>query len=525
MRAFMTKTIAILLLCVIFAVSVSGCGFIEKSVDYIKGIRTTETPTEDDDDAVSDIPSSITLGIVELDTYNPLLTNSPTMKNMLGFIFEPMFMLDDTTKPECVLAAGYQVSPDGKSIRINLKNNVLWHDGTLFVANDVVYTVNAIMNSDTNYSYLLDDVSSVLAVDNYTVTITFKRSVPDPATLLIFPIIKNGSIAEPFRPIGTGAFCLDYDKLSAYINYHGSQPQLKTIEIKSVPDNEKFLSLFNASVVDIADSYMIDMSEYMPRSNAKVYDFYSNEMLYVGFNAEDTVFKYPETRRSVSAVINRQDIASHVYFSRATAVNYPINPNSEFYPVNKGNLSNDDGKAEKILKDEDWKKDKKGTYFYADNVGMTYFSVQILANSDDKECLKAASRISDTMTNMGMKNTVISCPENEFNERIRVGNYDMFIGSARLLPNNDLTDLLSSGNLLNYSNAETDILLSQIGTLTNEEDKSAVYDKLFENISEQAPIAPICFIKESLITSAKLKSGVAPSVSGTVRNAAEWSIK
>ena len=44
----------------------------------------------------------------------------------------------------------------------------------------------------------------------------------------------------------------------------------------SVPDDEKFLSLFSASVIDIADSLMIDMTSYMPKNNASVYDYVSN---------------------------------------------------------------------------------------------------------------------------------------------------------------------------------------------------------------------------------------------------------
>ena len=525
MRVFTKKRIRIFLFSVVLLVLISGCGFIEEGINFIKGTKTDKiSDIESTIDVLND-DNSITLGIVELDTYNPLTTKSPTMKNMLGFIFEPLFTIDNAFKDEGVLAKGYQISPDGKSIRITLKDNVFWHDGTLFTANDVVYTINTILKGDTNYCDLLKNVISVSMTDNYTVNVKFNRSTPNPVALMTFPIIKNGSINEPYRPIGTGAFYFDYDKLTAYTSYHGVKPNLEKIKIKSIPDNDKFISLFNASVIDVADSYLIDMNEYTPRSNAQVYDFYSNEMVYIGFNAEDAVFKYTQTRRSVSAVINRRDIASHVYFSRATAVNYPLNPEFKYYPINKGNLSKDEGTVEKILKDADWKKDKKGTYFYSDNIGMVYFNVQILVNADDKECLKTASKVSDSMTDMGMKNTIVSCSETEFNSRIANGNYNMFIGKTQLLPNNDLTDLLSRGNIFNYSDTETDILLSQIGTLTNEEDKAAIYDKLFERVKEQCPIAPICFLKESLITSAKIKSGVVTSISGSVRNVAEWSVK
>ncbi len=524
MRVLVNKAIA-LILCAVFALSMSSCAIIDKGISLLMGASQTAEPKGDTDSERKPKDNAITLGIVELDTYNPLTTKSPTMKNMLGFMFEPLFALEDNSTPVPVLASSFTTSPDGRSISVAIKKDVLWHDMTYFSASDVVYTINTIINNETSYSHLLKDVVSASTLDGNTVNIVFSRSTPAPEALLSFPIIKNKSLTGEYKPIGTGPFMLDYDKLSAFSGYHGTKPELRRINIKSVPDNEKFISLFNASVIDIADSEMIDMSEYMPRSNAQVYNYYSNEMVFVGFNCADSVFNFPEARRSVSAVINRQEIASHIYFSRAKAANYPVNPDFAYYPKSKGNLATDNGTAEKILKDAGWKKDRRGVYFYSDNIGMTYFSVQILVNSEDKERLKAAAEISDAMTEMGMRNTVVSCKAEEFDARISAGYYDMFIGKTKLLPNNDLTDILKTGNVLNYSDSETDILLSQIGTLTAGEDKAAVYEKLFERIKTQSPIAPVCFLKDSLITSAKLKSGITPSMSGAVRATENWSLK
>ena len=518
MRILINK-ITVAVICLMIMTSFTGCTIVKKSDIPEKNNNSNTLDTQ------KIIENSITVGVVELDTYNPLTTNSPTMKNMLGFMFEPLFLADDNFNAENVLASDYAVSPDGKNIRITIKNNIVWHDNSPFTSNDVVYTIKCLLNQETNYSYLTSDIVSATAIDNYTVSVNFKRPLPNPKLLMSFPIIKNGSFKDDFKPIGTGPFYLSYDRLRAYENYHGNKPQLEYIEIMSVPDNEKFNSLFNASVIDIADSDMINMSEYMPRSNAKIYDYCSNEMVYVGFNCESKVFSKCETRKSVSAVIDRREIVSHIYFSRAKAVNYPVNPKFSFYPSNSGNLLKDDGTAEKTMKDAGWKKDKNGTYFYADNVGMTYFSVNILANSDDIQCMKTASAISESMTEMGMKNTLITCPTQEFNDRILYGNYDMYIDKITLLQNNDLSPLLSSGNKLNFSDEETDILLMQTATVSNPEESKAIYDKLLSRIKEIAPIAPVCFLKESLITSAKLKSGVIPYMPLTVARTENWSIQ
>ena len=58
-----------------------------------------------------------------------------------------------------------------------------------------------------------------------------------------------------------------------------------------------------------------------------------------------------------------------------------------------------------------------------------------------------------------------------------------------------------------------------------EKDKAEVYNEFFEHFESECPIAPICFLKESIITSAKIKSGVSPSVAGVVTRTENWSVK
>lgn len=522
----MKKTIAVIL-SLILLMSLSGCR-LKDGIDNLWVNFINSGNTADDGSAEPEIEkeNSITVGVTLLDTYNPLLTESSTAKNMLSFIFEPLFSLDNKQSMVGVLAQSYNIAVDGKSFRINLKPNVIWHDGTEFTAADVVYTVNTIKAMGGRYKSNVKNISSVSEIDSHTVSVSFDRPVPEPAALMTFPIIKNASAKNDFKPIGTGPFFLDYDKLTAFEAYHGGAVQLADIKIKSVPDKEKFVSLFNASVIDIASSDMLDMKSYTPRGNANVLDFTSNRMVMLGFNTQSTVFKYPEARKSVSLLLDRRNIASHTYFSRAEAVNYAVNPTSKYYPEKSEKFTADVSAAENELKNGGWKEDSRGVYYYADNVGMTYFSVTILVNESNPERVAIAEALSSAMTKVGMRNSVIKCSAEEFEQRIDVGNYDVFVGETELQPNNDLTDMLFSGiNMFGYSDSETDILLEQLCILKNENDKTNISRNLYERIKSECPFAPICFMKESLVTSAKLKSGVTPSVADFVRQTEKWSVK
>lgn len=513
------KKILCVIVSAVFAISLSSCAFF----DYFK--ETSNDVYQSNDETVVD--NYITVGVYDADTYNPILTQSSVVSNILGFVFEPMFSVNEDSTISTVLAESFTTTPDGKSITVNIKQGVKWHDGSEFVSPDVVYTVNKIKESNSKYSAYVKNVSKVTVIDYYTLKITFSRSVPAPETLLSFPIIKEYSAdVSKFIPIGTGPFKFDDDNLISFDLYHGKPAEIDKVNIKTVPDKDKYISLFNAGVLDIADSSIVDMNSYTPKSNAQVYNFVSNDMVFVGFNCKSRVFKYSSARRSVSKLVDRKNIVSHIYLSGAEAVVYPINPDSYVYPETEINLYKDLSTAEEELATNGWKLNANDIYFISETSGTTYFTVEILVNGDNEKRVKIAEELSKTMNNMGMFNNVTKCSSDEFSNRINSGNYDMFIGETELAPNGDLSDLLlMEDNIFNYSNESCNAILTQIGTLTTTENIKAVWSNLADIIVEDAPVASICFIKDSFITGARIKTGIEPSITATVRKTENWSLQ
>lgn len=520
------KKISGIIISFVLIMTLTACNF--SDTEFYKRFFSDEQKNQvNENNDTRPAKNEITIGVVELDNYNPLYVKSSTNRNMLSFIYEPLFSIDSNMNTEGVLAESYTLSPDGKSIRVNLKEGVMWHNGDIFTSRDVVYTVNQIKNNDTRYSTMLEGIKGIASAGTFAVDISFTRALPNPVLLLSFPIVKFGTGSGiDFKPVGTGPFFLDYDKLSAFENYHGTRADIDRVNVISIPDNEKFISLFNASVIDIADSQILDMTQYMPKSNSVVYNYTSNKMVFVGFNTNDAVFRFPEARRSVSELIDRREIATHHYFSRAEAARYALNPQSRFCPQPSTGMRSNTEAARKALTDKGWTTDKRGIYYYTDNVSITYFSVNILVNSQSPERVKIADEISEAMTALGLMNTVTKCSNSEFMARVSSGNYDMFIGETELMPNNDLTHMAYSGlNMFGYSSSETDTLITQLGLISAENDIKGVWENLCLKLDEDCPFAPVCFLKDSLVTSSKIKSGVEPSFENSVRLTKEWSLK
>ena len=493
-------------LLIITALSLSLC-----SCDALDGIKGIFAPDNDDEQTAAEPapPGEITAGMTDFDIYNPLTTSSDTVSDICGFIFEPLFGMDVNMHIYGVLASSYEPDSDGRGMTIHLKQGVFWHDGRDFVAADAVYTTNMIKNGGTRYDKLVEPIESIWAVDNYTVYARFRRAVPNGAALFTFPIIRNGSMWETM-PIGTGPFYMDYKgDLAAYDWHFGEKAAIDKIKIKQIPNMQKLLSLFDASVIDYASSEILDFSNYMPKSNSRVVDYVSNDMVFVGFNTLSAVFSDTAARRAVSYLIDRDNIVSNIYYSRAAASEYAINPSSyAAFDASKRHGADSDA-AVMLLDEAGWKPNNNGVYVKTGK--GTYFSVRILVNSESEERVRIAEELAEGMTALGMRAVVDKCGAAAFSSRLDAKNYDMFIGETELLPGGDITPLAATGyNCMGYSDAAVDTILAQLGTLNSEEDISSVSQMLYTKLWEDSPFAVICFLKRGIAVTSRLVWGVEP---------------
>ena len=530
------KKILQIFLAILLVTSLASCSVTEIVNDIKTAIKSTETKPEngdvlpDADTTVEKLTNDITVGVLDFDTYNPLVTASSTVKEICGFVFEPLFGFDSSFRTKPCLGQSYVIGSDGQSMTITIKKGVTWHDGSQFTIDDVLYTINYIRMNITNYTQLLEPVSEVWKQDENNLCVNFSRPVPDAVALFSFPVIKKNSVKEKFKCVGTGPFMISDDladtSLVAYDSYHNGRAEIDCIYVKSIPDKEKYISLFNANEINLATSEILDMTGFMPKSNAKVHDYLSNNMVIAGFNALSSKLNDAKTRSAISKLIDRDTIVSDTYFSRAVVAEYPINPWSWLNPDNRKKLRSDDSGALSLLADAGWGPDNRGIYFRSDGKKASYLTLTITVNSGSEKKTAIAHKIADKLTLAGIPTRVKEYSQQEFINAVSQGNYEIFIGEIELMPNNDLTPVVGTGrNYFNYSNSDVDVLLAQMGTVQLEEDIKTVAHTLYSKLYEEMPFAPLCFTKESIVTGAKIKSGVNPSAENYVRETSLWSVR
>ncbi len=519
-------------LAAILVLPVTGCEFIDK----IKAEFTSVQPavTGGAGEGEQEVSNSISVGIFDFDTFNPLITKSQTVKECMEFVYEPLFDVDEKIQPVPVLAESYSVSPDGRIININLKNNVLWHDGSGFTAYDAAYTIKQIRSGATTYSDALKNMADYQATGDYSLQIVLNYAVPNFVSLLTFPIVKLQTDMRPnvnYVPVGTGAFRyetqLSTGRLSfiAFENYRGGKAKINNVYVYTAPDLKKYESMFEANEIDLMTGKTVDLSEYTPRGSATNNEYITNKLTFAGYNTANKLLKNSETRRGLTELIDKESIVNSTIYSRGVACDIPLNPSSLYYYDTNTRFKADTMLAINHLGNDNWGLGHSGKYERIENGEKQVLELSILTDSDSVEKVSIANKIAASFNEFGIPATVTALPYAEYMQKISAGDYEMMIGETEIGANLDLSILTSSaGNYFSYSNQNVDMLAAQMGMTQNEEELKSLYRQYGDVLLEDMPFTALFFRKGDIMSSSKIKSEVVPSLARGYRNVEMWSV-
>lgn len=207
------------------------------------------------------------------------------------FVYDRLVELDpDTLEPVPRLAESWDISEDGLTYTFYLREDVTWHDGEPFTAEDVEHALLRIMNPEFTASRSpfmsiegakemtegeTDTLSGVTVIDDYTIEIKLAQPYPAFMSLAAFglkPVPKHVVEGQPFvdapyftDPMGTGAWKSvewvqgDHQTFEANDDYWGGRPILDRIVYRFIPDPNAILNSFEAG--DVHATFLIPPSE------------------------------------------------------------------------------------------------------------------------------------------------------------------------------------------------------------------------------------------------------------------------
>ena len=202
------------------------------------------------------------------DTMDPVYRTSGSDANYNEAVYEGLVYRNPDLSPAPGLAESWSANADASEWTFKLQRDVTFHNGKPFVAADVIYTYNRIIDPDVGSSGASNfagiDPDGMVAVDDHTVRI--KLTAPDvdfPNTTVFSQsmIVPEGAGAElSTNPIGTGAFKADGFTPGEIVNrfvknenyWRPGQPGIDELDIVGIGEPEARVAALLSGQIDIA---------------------------------------------------------------------------------------------------------------------------------------------------------------------------------------------------------------------------------------------------------------------------------
>ncbi|WP_374705360.1 peptide-binding protein [Paenibacillus radicis (ex Gao et al. 2016)] len=371
-----------------------------------KGANDTPKPTDSATAAPSETPKddgntpkaggTLTVSTFsDIVSVNPLFLQDTASGDINYLLYAALYNLDRSgnivAEPWSLAAELPEISEDGKTYTIKLKNNAKWSDGQPITADDVIYTINTTINPDVGSPGIatLDKVDKAEKIDDYTLKITLKQVfAPFQYSLMLSPVPahilkdinpkdlqKDPYGKDPAKTVTSGPWKWTEWKTAQYItvdadpNYWGEvKPNIQKIVYKIYADQNTEVQALLKGDVDTTLAIPITQLEAVKKNDKiKLITGRTSSYEYVSFNFDPNnhpdkfvPFASQKARQAIAHALNRQGMVDNVLKGSGALMNSPFMPGSWADSPEAVNYNYDAEQAKKLLAEDGWVAGKDG---------------------------------------------------------------------------------------------------------------------------------------------------------------------
>ena len=518
-RAHIAKRGALkrLLACVLLAalaLAAPGCASWEETDDPLGEL--SQFYSKENEAPEPEPLTTFTLPYFAGESLDPITAVETVQAAVGALLYEKLFQLDQHFSLQPVLAQSCTYDAAERTYTLTLRSGVTFSDGSPLTARDVAASLERARQSQ-RYAARLAEVSSV-RVQGDAVLITMSTDLATLAWRLDIPIVKAGT-EDRTAPVGTGPYVFNKSDSGAYLElnadwWQGKSLPLQRMELQHCKDRDTMLYAFSSRELQLLPLDLTATGASGVSGSGDYTDAPTAVMHFLGFNTRRAPFDDAALRQAVSAAVDRQGLVDSCLLGHGSAAQLPVSPASEWYPAALETayttapltrLTQSAGDA-----------DDAGQY------GGT--SVTLLVNQENSFKAAAAQEIADSLSHAGLSVTVEAVPWETYLQRLQDGSFDLYYGECRLTADWDVQALIGTEGSLNYggfSDEKTDGLLAACRT-AGESRRSAALTSLWEDLLAKAPIAPLCFKSDSVVTTTGLVEGLTATETDPFFSLEQW---
>ncbi len=447
---------------------------------------------------------------------NPLLESYKEGVIMLNPLYDPLYVID-VNETRYYLAESYEVSEDGTSVTLKLKDGLKWHDGEPITADDVIFTmdVNADTNNgagNTNVVILNDQPVKYEKVDDLTVKITLPMaSASYPALLGELTLIPehvyggNTSIvgAEAnMSGIGSGPYKLREFKQDQYLilekneDYYMGAPDIDTVTFRIISDiSAQEVALMNGEINLMELSSAPAVAKYSEDPNYTVVMYPEGRVNYLAVNKFCETVQDPKVVEAVFAALDAQEIIDGAYGEgMAVPANTVLSNMTTFYDESVEGYSQDIEKAKQL----------------AAETGIEGSTMTLYFNSERAYMKESAQVIQQQLKNVGINLEVIPLESTGFFEKVfgTDGDYEFYLNGYAAVGDPDTVVAGMYDGTWGVNLAVSDELLGlwqEARSVFTEDERAAIYKEIQEKTKEEMSCYPIAYPNYVFVTTGNVK--------------------
>ena len=482
--------------------------------------------------------NTLVYGSGDYDSINPIMNEHCEIKHLL---FDSLIKRDGDGNLVASLAESWSYDEVTMTYTFKLTEGVKWHDGEAFTADDVKFTIEAIMNPD-NGSENYPNYEEVSAINIISDTeIEFVLSEPnfaflDYMTMSILPehLLQGEDMWESdyFKnPIGTGPYKLESWDVGQAItlvkneDYFAGAANIDTIIFKIVTDDSaKALQLKNGEL-DLAQITPKDAATFEDEEGLTVYDMATADYRGILYNFWNPFWQEnADLIPAINYAIDRQAIVDAVLLGQGFTAYSPIQLNKYNYDGVEHYDYNPE-KAAQVLESVGCEKDADGYWCR----GGARINFTINATPGDQVRIDMAQIAAQQLQEIGL-----DVRANVPAEGIDWGGQECcIIGWGSPFDADDHTYKVfgtdKGANYSGYSNADVDKYLT-LARQTDDESERAEYYKQFQiAMAENPAYTYLCYIDGTFVADSAIKGINTDTVLGhhavgIFWNITEWTI-
>lgn len=505
----MSNKIGIIILTVCLMLVASACG----------GATNNKTPNNSTTPSTPNTPSapagqpkqggSLVVAVQDdPKVLNPLYAGDRVTLTINQSLYAPFYNIDNG-KTTYVLAESFTPSADNLKYTMKLREGLTWHDGKPLTADDVVFTMDSILDEKQHSffrsSFVYDGKPlKTKKIDERTVEFDLPSvSAAFQGMLVqIFPIPKHvfegetdlEKSAKNASPVGSGPFKFkeyrpgEYVTLERFDPYFNGAAKLDSVTYRVAKDpNAANLALQNGEI----QMRMVDTQDYNSLNNTGKFNmvtYLEGRLAYMVFNLNIPALQKKEVRQAIAYALNKDELITAAFTAKEFADAAPsiLTPDTLYHTddVEKYDYNLDTAKS--LLK----------------KAGVSSLKVRLAYPNNNKPYTSMALYVQQKLKDIGVDVQLLPMDITAFgNKTLDMNNKDFDLSFGGYImgaePDAYRTLFVSSEpyNYSHYKNADFDKLWSDGAVQTDAAKRADIYKKIQQTVASEMTVYPIAYTK------------------------------